>query len=330
MKLLPPHRTSRRVAAYLAVLCLSIASFTAAALDPRGGAPGMGKDAIEAECKCKVVQDLDYKTTAGADPRFSTIDIYYRETDTPKPVLLFIHGGGWMSGDKANISTNPKLLKSFLDAGYVVASPNFRLVEKNPRSRITYREMATDIAQSIKWLHDNVGQYGGTPDSFVLVGYSSGAHLVALVATDERYLEQQGLDNGVIRAVSAWDVPAYDVPLALTLMEGTQLEPKIRFNQALFGHTREDQLQASPVNYLDSDGSHIRFQLISAGKMHRQSQTISKRASESFKDALAEAGHQAKHHHYSSMDHAELPMNYGKGGAKDISRQVENFLSDVN
>ena len=58
----------------------------------------------------------------------------------------------------------------------------------------------------------NVHRYGGDPAAFVLAGYSSGAHLASLVATDERYLEQQGLDTKIIRAVSAWDVPAYDVP----------------------------------------------------------------------------------------------------------------------
>ena len=269
--------------------------------------------------------DLKYKNAAS----YAALDIYYREDGTGKPVLLFIHGGGWVTGDKSNITRNPDMLRSFLDAGYVVACPNFRLVERSLQSQVRYHHMAEDIAAAIKWLNGNVHRYGGDPAAFVLVGYSSGAHLASLVATDERYLEQQGLDTKIIRAVSAWDVPAYDVPRALTLMKGTSLEPKIHFNQALFGRSRSEQLEASPLNYLDREGSHVQFQLISAGTMRGQSQTISQRVSESFEDALTRVGHKVEHHHYPNSEHSDLPMRYGKGGASDISSKVESFLASV-
>ncbi len=123
-----------------------------------------------------------------------------------------------MAGDKSNIRLHPELVNSFLNSGFVVACMNFRLIEKTRNSRVNYRDMLDDIARSMKWLSRHHQRYHARPDAFVLLGYSSGAHLASLPATDERYLAKQGLSPQIILGVSAWDVPAYDIPLALTLM----------------------------------------------------------------------------------------------------------------
>ncbi len=278
----------------------------------------------ERGCDCTIKGNLRYRDTHGWDSKFAELDIYYRAASGQRPILLFIHGGGWVTGDKANIEKNPNLINSFLNTGFVVASVNFRLIEKKRNSEVKYWDMVEDIARSMKWLSEHAHEYGAKPNAFVLVGYSSGAHLASLIATDESYLRAQGLFADIILGVSAWDVPAYDIPLALKLMKGTALENKIPINKILFGSTTEEQKKASPRYYLDS-GAKIPFQLLSAGIKEGKRQTLTKDTAEAFKEALINAGHEAEHHHYENSEHSDLPLQYGKGTI-DIQEKVEGFL----
>ena len=69
-----------------------------------------------------------------------------------------------------------------------------------------------DIAKAIKWVHDHAEEYGGTPDTILVAGDSAGAHLAALVCTDERYLEAEGLPLSTIKGCIPVDVGVYDIP----------------------------------------------------------------------------------------------------------------------
>ena len=66
------------------------------------------------------------------------LDLYYSTGREAQRVIVFVHGGGWMRGDKSNIQKNPALVDFFLRKGYVVASINFRLPQRdNPRGSPT-------------------------------------------------------------------------------------------------------------------------------------------------------------------------------------------------
>ncbi len=60
---------------------------------------------------------------------------------------------------------------------------NYRFVPQ-----VTVKEITGDIAKAIKWVHDNAKEYGGLPDTIFVAGHSAGAHLAALVCTDDCYL----------------------------------------------------------------------------------------------------------------------------------------------
>ncbi|MCX6645424.1 MAG: alpha/beta hydrolase [bacterium] len=107
------------------------------------------------------------------------------------PVLVNIHGGGWSEGDK---SENHGLLQSFSKIGWVAISINYRLVPD-----AVFPDQLDDCRAALKWVVENVEQYGGDPDRIVLWGSSAGAHLALLTAATLNlpYNDIPHGDNGI-------------------------------------------------------------------------------------------------------------------------------------
>ena len=122
------------------------------------------------------------------------------------PLVLFVHGGGWKRGNKDNAS-GPWKAPHYTQAGYAYASINYRLVPA-----ATVEQQAADVAASLRYLIDNAARLGFDPSRIVIMGHSAGAHLVALVGTDEQYLKGVGLSFTNLDGVLPIDGAAYDVP----------------------------------------------------------------------------------------------------------------------
>lgn len=134
------------------------------------------------------------------------IDFWRADPDKAAPLILFVHGGGWQHGSKDSVARTWKTAH-YLEEGYNFAAINYRLV---PDARV--EDQAADIAAALKALLDRAGELGIRSDRVVLMGHSAGAHLVALVGTDPRYLSDVGLSLANVRGVIAIDGAAYDVP----------------------------------------------------------------------------------------------------------------------
>jgi acetyl esterase/lipase len=108
----------------------------------------------------------------------NTLDIW-RPADLPAdakaPVLLQVHGGAWMLGQKAQQAT--PLLARMTDHGWVCVDINYRL---SPRS--TWPDHIVDVKQAIAWVKDNIAAHGGDPDLVIITGGSAGGHLSSLAA----------------------------------------------------------------------------------------------------------------------------------------------------
>ena len=91
-----------------------------------------------------------------------TLDVYAAAKGKNQPVVLWIHGGGWRKGDKADVQKKPQ---AFVDRGFVFVSCNYRFVPD-----VTGKEMTGDIARAIRWVHDHAGEYGGDPNRIVVGG----------------------------------------------------------------------------------------------------------------------------------------------------------------
>lgn len=145
----------------------------------------------------------------GRDP-LQVLDFWRaRGTTGPAPLIVFVHGGGWKRGSKDNATGRFKAVH-FPEQGYAFASINYRLVPAN-----SVEEQAADVASAIAALRARAGELGIDPDRIVLMGHSAGAHLVALVGTDPRYLDVAGVPRGAIRGIVPIDGAAYDVAVQM-------------------------------------------------------------------------------------------------------------------
>jgi acetyl esterase/lipase len=113
------------------------------------------------------------------------LDVYAPAGAKNRPVVFWIHGGGWQRGDKGDMHAKPQ---AFVDKGFVFATTNYRFIP-----HVTMQDIAGDVAKSIRWVYDHATEYGGDRDSLFVMGWSAGGQLAALVCTDEKYLKAVGL-----------------------------------------------------------------------------------------------------------------------------------------
>jgi acetyl esterase/lipase len=111
------------------------------------------------------------------------------------PTLIFVHGGSLSGGDKAD-SDYGEVCDAFPAAGMACASVNYRLLPDR-----AWPAPAEDVAAAVAWLHDRIAVRGGNAASLFLLGHSSGAMLVALVAADARYLGAHHLTSEALAGV---------------------------------------------------------------------------------------------------------------------------------
>ncbi|MBN8867925.1 MAG: alpha/beta hydrolase [Solirubrobacterales bacterium] len=183
-----------------------------------------GAKAVAAE-PARVLSDIDYNldATGPSQPGANCLDLYLPpEPDGAgqglRPVVVWVHGGGWMNGDKKNRMTDKARL--FNDLGYVVASLNYRLSPDisgggfdgsfDP-GRVRAPDHVRDVAEAIRWLSRNVASHGGDPDRIVLVGHSAGAHLVSLLGTNPSWLAGRAVSEKQILGVVSLDTETFDV-----------------------------------------------------------------------------------------------------------------------
>jgi acetyl esterase/lipase len=111
----------------------------------------------------------------GLDPRQS-LEIAYRPNDeSPTPLILFIHGGSWISGDKSMMR---RYQQQVVDAGYGYVSMNYRFI----MTGATYLDMLDDIQLVIQFLKDFASDLNVDTTRMAMVGESAGAHLAMLYA----------------------------------------------------------------------------------------------------------------------------------------------------
>ena len=79
------------------------------------------------------------------------LDIFAPAGAKGLPVVFWIHGGGWQTGDKSDVQRKPQF---FTDQGYVFVSTNYRLLPK-----VDLGAIVGDIAKSIHWVHDHAAEY---------------------------------------------------------------------------------------------------------------------------------------------------------------------------
>ncbi len=119
-----------------------------------------------------------------------TLDIYApKDRTTAKAVLVYIHGGSWNSGKK---DTYKFFGKGFAKKGIVTVIINYRLTPE-----VNYFPMTTDCATAVKWVYENIINYGGDPNKITVSGHSAGGQLAALITNDDHYFDLLNIKNPI-------------------------------------------------------------------------------------------------------------------------------------
>ncbi len=119
----------------------------------------------------------------GAGPS-QKLDVYRPESGAGYPVLVYVYGGSWNSGNKELYAP---IAQRLLPEGVIVVVPDYRIYPEGK-----YREQTDDVAAALAWTLENIEKYGGDPARVVLGGQSAGAHLSALALLDEQWLAKYG------------------------------------------------------------------------------------------------------------------------------------------
>lgn len=255
-----------------------------------------------------------HRGIAYAEPKNErqTLDVYVASEGKGQPVVLWIHGGGWRRGDKASVQKKPQV---FVDRGFVFVSTNYRFVPQ-----VTVKEMTGDIAKAVRWIHDHISEHGGDPKMIFVMGHSAGAHLAALVCTDDRYLKAEGLSLSVIKGCVPVDVSVYDIPKRLK--DGGAVPPAT-FTQ-VFGKSEESHRDLSPATHV-AKGKNIPPFLI----LHVAARAETKAQSHWLAEKLKAAGVDAKVVAAEGTTHGTINANLGLP-KDEPTRQVWEFLDRVS
>ena len=150
----------------------------------------------------EVQKDITYTDGDPADAAKHKLDLYLPKDTKNFPVLIFIHGGSWRSGDRSNY---PALGNRFAKLGIGVAIPSYRLMPNSP-----HPAQIEDTAAAFAWVYKNIAQHGGDANRIYIAGHSAGGHLVALLALDDTYLKKYDVPMTAIKGVASLS-GVYDV-----------------------------------------------------------------------------------------------------------------------
>ncbi len=250
----------------------------------------------------KVARDIAY-----SEPKTEkqTLDVYAPADGKQMPVVVFIHGGGWQSGDKKEVDKKPQ---AFTDRGFVFVSVNYRLLPN-----ATINQMGQDVAKAIRWVHDHAKDYGGDPDTLFVTGHSAGAQLAALICTDEGYLKAEKMSLAAIRGCIPNDGDTYDVPLQIKTVE----QKRADLYRKKFGD-EESQKALSPITHA-TKGKHIPPFLI----LHVATHPEVKMQSEKLAKALTDAGVPARAYPAEGKTHTTINSELGAPDDKPTKEMFE-------
>jgi acetyl esterase/lipase len=174
------------------------------------------------------------------------LDVYAPKDAKNLPVIFWIHGGGWQTGDKASVQLKPKV---FNERSFVFVSTNYRLLPQ-----VEMGTLIRDVAKSLGWVYRNIAGHGGDPTRIFVMGHSAGAQLAALICIDDRYLRAEGVPFSVLMGCVPVDGDTYDVPAIIETGETRRRvhgQPLPKFgHREKFGNDPEKHRDFSAVTHV--------------------------------------------------------------------------------
>ena len=237
------------------------------------------------------------------DPeRMLQLDVYALPGIRQAPVVVFFYGGSWNSGKRQWYRW---LGERLAQQGWVVVIPDYR---KYPQ--VDMDGFMRDASHAVAWVHEHAARYGGSDAHLFLMGHSAGAHIAALLSTDEHWLRQVGMQPAQLAGFIGLAGPYDFLPLK---------KPMFR---AIFGYAHAQQIKSQPVHFVDGDEPPM---LLLQGKGDR---TVYPRNARSLAAAMAAAGEPVQLRMYPDIGHVGLLLSLSRPFAcKAPSLQaIVNFI----
>lgn len=195
----------------------------------------------------KAWRDVTYQVQPGFRPQI--VDIYVPQGKGPHPLVLYIHGGGWMGGhtrQSGAFENFPAMLAAFAAEGFTVASVEYRL-----SGEAAFPAQTRDVNAALRFLRANASKYAIDAERIGVFGGSAGGHLAAMagLACHETTLDPAAGTDRCVQAVASW-YGIFDFATMPRREEAGSAE------QRLFG-CKDDVCPpdaariASPLTYLD-------------------------------------------------------------------------------
>jgi acetyl esterase/lipase len=225
-------------------------------------------------CDVERIRAVSYYDGPHADPGHHKLDLFLPKGKKDYPVVILVHGGAWIMGDNRCCGLYSSVGEFLASQGIGAVLPNYRLSPS-----VKHPEHIKDLARAFAWTRNHIAEHGGRSDEIFLMGHSAGGHLVALLATDEKYLQAEGCRsadiNGVIGLSGVYRIPPGKMnvhlggaaPDAFHLDEMTPLRGasaaskpvdggggglpvSVNVFGPVFGEDPQARLAASPIHYV--------------------------------------------------------------------------------
>lgn len=213
-----------------------------------------------------------------------TLDVWRNKqasNTSNKPVIIFWHGGGWVKGSRQDYAF---AARAYAEQGYVVVVPDYRKVPI-----VHFPEFVEDGAQAVRWVVDNISDYGGDPKRLVFSGHSAGAHTAVLLGLDPRWLNAVGANPDNVKVVVGLSGPYDFYPFD----KKRSIDAMAQFDQPLL---------TQPVNFARADAPAML--LITSS----EDTTVRPRNAVALEAKLTAVGAPVTMINYQGLDHEDVVM----------------------
>jgi acetyl esterase/lipase len=229
------------------------------------------------------------------------LDVYRPHGEGARPIVIFLHGGGWTDGSKSQYRFVAEALTS---RGFIAVLPGYRLYPA-----VHFPEFIEDAAQAVAWTHAHADELGGDPARLFVMGHSAGAHIAAMLSYDERFLRAVGGDKSWLRGFIGLSGPYDFLPLTDRILQDV-FAPAERYPQS------------QPVNFVDGGEPPA---LLMQG---RADDVVMPRNTERLAARVRERGGRVEERYYTDMSHggvlAALSVYYRK--RSDVLDSIDRFI----
>lgn len=263
--------------------------------------------------KIRIKKHLPYLTDGHPKHR---LDLYLPARKTNFPVILFVHGGYWNTGDK---DYYPRLTGLYSSIGRCLAARGIGVTIQSYRlvPEVQIDGQVDDVRQAYGWLTKNIKARGGNPRHIFLMGHSAGALLTMLLAMDLSYLEKTKtgkiLPKGYISLSGIVDVEQ------LPQVNDKQLQKILKH---AFGEGPDNLKRLNPLTYIRR---HLPATLLLVGS--RDEAFIIKNTEEGL-EKLREHGNIPLYHLIEPNDHRDMVLRIGSK-QDNVSDHIETFIKNL-